>query len=410
MRSLETQCVISGGGPAGLMTGYLLARQGVDVTVLEKHADFLRDFRGDTIHPSTLEVFHELGLLDELLSRPHQKIRHASVTISGQSYKIADFGQLPTFCKYIAMMPQWDFLDYLAKAACEYSNFKLLRCTKAENLIDQGGQVTGISASDKDGPLVIHADLSIAADGRGSALRDGSGLKLDDIGAPIDVFWMRLPKTPLQKSVSLGQVGTGGFLVQLDRGDYWQCALPFQKGDADIIRAQGIAAFRQRVSAIAPTLSASVATLTSWEQVKLLTVQVNRLRTWWRDGFLCIGDAAHAMSPVGGVGINLAVQDAVATARLLGPPLLARAIGSQHLAKVQKRRAWPASMTQNAQVIAHRFVLLPALDAKSSPQAPLLIKLLDNAALLRGITAKALGLGLRPEHWKATAEPSSVTG
>ena len=415
MRMLETQCVISGGGPAGLMTGYLLARQGIDVIVLEKHADFLRDFRGDTIHPSTLEIFHELGLLDELLARPHQKIRQASVTISGNNYKIADFGQLPTLCKYVAMMPQWDFLDYLVKAACEFPNFKLLRLTKAVNLIDQDGQIAGVNASDKDGHLVIHADLTIAADGRDSALRDVSGLTLDDIGAPIDVFWMRLPKTPSQASVSLGQVGSSGFLVQLDRGDYWQCALPFQKGEADIIRAEGIAAFRQRVAGIAPALSTSVASLTSWDQVKLLTVQVNRLRTWWRDGLLCIGDAAHAMSPVGGVGINLAIQDAVATARLVGPSLSNRAIRSQHLrsqhlAQVQKRRAWPASMTQNAQVIAHKFVLIPALKAKSSPRAPLFIKLLNGFPLLRGITARALGLGLRPEHWKEKPVSRSSTG
>lgn len=400
MRLLNAQCVIAGGGPAGLMTGYLLARQGVKVIVLEKHADFLRDFRGDTVHPSTLELFHELGLLDELLTRPHQKIRQASVTISGRSFIIADFGKLPTHCKYIAMMPQWDFLDCLADAAREYPNFRLLQSVKAEGLIEQDGKIIGVSASDKDGPLTINADLTIAADGRDSTLRDASGLETEDLGAPIDVFWMRLPRTPTMEIESLGQIGSGGFLVQLNRGDYWQCALPFPKGDADVIRAEGIEAFRQRISGLAPGLSEAVLALTSWDQVKLLTVQVNRLTRWWRDGFLCIGDAAHAMSPVGGVGINLAIQDAVAAARLLGPSLLTRSTGAAHLAQVQKRRAWPANMTQKAQVMAHKFILIPALNTKSPPRPPFAVKLLDSFSILRGIPARAVGIGLRPEHWR----------
>lgn len=400
MRLLKAQCVIAGGGPAGLMTGYLLARQGVDVIVLEKHADFLRDFRGDTVHPSTLELFHELGLLDELLTRPHQKIRQASVAISGQSFNIADFGQLSTHCKYIAMMPQWDFLDCLAGAARKYPNFRLFQSVEAEGLIKHDGKINGVGASDKDGSLTIHADLTIAADGRDSTLRDASGLKTEDLGAPIDVFWMRLPRTSTTEIESLGQVGSGGFLVQLNRGDYWQCALPFPKGDADVIRAEGIEAFRQRVSGIAPGLSEATLALKSWDQVKLLTVQVNRLTTWWRDGFLCIGDAAHAMSPVGGVGINLAIQDAVATARLLGPSLLTRSTGAARLAQVQKRRAWPANMTQKAQVIAHKFILIPALNTKSQPRPPLVVKLLDKFSVLRGIPARAVGIGLRPEHWR----------
>ena len=409
MRSLETQCVISGGGPAGLMTGYLLARQGVDVIVLEKHADFLRDFRGDTVHPSTLELFHELGLLDGLLTRPHQKIHQASVTVSGQGFKVADFGQLSTHCKYIAMMPQWDFLDCLADAAHTYPNFRLLQLTKAEDLIVHEGKIVGVRASDKDGSFVIHADLTVGADGRDSTLRDASGLKVEDLGAPIDVFWMRLPRTPTKTIEPLAQVGSGGFLVQLNRGDYWQCALPFQKGAADIIRAEGIEAFRHRISAIAPELSKATLALTSWDQVKLLTVQVNRLTTWWRDGFLCIGDAAHAMSPVGGVGINLAIQDAVATARLLGPSLLTRTVGPKHLAQVQKRRAWPANMTQKAQVVAHKFILVPALNTKSPPNPPFVVKLLNKFSVLRGIPARAVGIGLRPEHWRESRHGDSTS-
>ncbi|WP_138933066.1 FAD-dependent oxidoreductase [Roseovarius arcticus] len=410
MRSLETQCVISGGGPAGMMAGYLLARQGVDVIVLEKHADFLRDFRGDTVHPSTLELFHELGLLTGLLTRSYQKIRQVSVTVAGQGFNIADFGRLSTQCKYIAMMPQWDFLDYLAGAARKYPGFKLLQSTKAEDLIYCEGQIVGVRASDKEGSFAIHADLTIGADGRDSTLRNASGLEVKDLGAPIDVFWMRLPRKPTKAPESLGQIGSGGFLVQINRGDYWQCALPFPKGAADVIRAEGLQAFRQRISAIAPELAEATLALTSWDQVKLLTVQVNRLTKWWRDGFLCIGDAAHAMSPVGGVGINLAIQDAVATARLLGPSLLTRSVGPKGLSQVQKRRAWPAKVTQKAQVMAHRFILEPALNTKSPPRPPFFLKLLDKFSVLRGLPARAIGIGLRPEHWREPPHSNSSFG
>lgn len=400
MRSIDTQCVVAGGGPAGLVAGYLLARQGVEVIVLEKHADFLRDFRGDTVHPSTLELFHELGLLEQLLSLPHQKTRQVSVTISGQHFMIADFGRLSTTCKYIAMMPQWDFLDCLADAAHKLPGFQLMQSTKAEDLIERDGKIVGVRASDKDGAFTINADLTIAADGRDSTLRAASGLTVEDLGAPIDVFWMRLPRTPSPELESLGRVGPGGFLVQINRGDYWQCALPFSKGAADIIRAEGLEAFRQRITAIAPELAEATQALTSWDQVKLLSVQMNRLTTWWRDGLLCIGDAAHAMSPVGGVGINLAIQDAVAAARLLGPSLLQGPPNPQDLAQVQKRRAWPASMTQKAQAMAHKFVLVPALSTKTPPKPPFAIRLFNWVPMLRGLPARAVGLGLRPEHWQ----------
>lgn len=400
MRSLRAQCVVAGGGPAGVMAGYLLARLGVEVIVLEKHADFLRDFRGDTVHPSTLELFRELGLLDELLARPHQKTEQIGVTIAGQSYEIADFRRLPTHCKYIAMMPQWDFLDCLADAARELPTFRLLQSTTAEELIKQDGKVIGVRARDKDGAFTVHADLTLAADGRDSTLRAASGLTVEDLGAPIDVFWMRVPRTPTHDKESMGRVGAGGFLVQINRGEYWQCALPFPKGVADLIRAEGLGAFRNRIATIAPDLTEATHALTSWDQVKLLTVQMNRLTTWWRDGLLCIGDAAHAMSPVGGVGINLAIQDAVAAARMLGPALLSGDIGPDHLAQVQKRRAWPAKATQKAQAMAHKFVLVPALATKTVPKPPLALKLLNRIPALRGLPARAVGMGVRPEHWQ----------
>lgn len=400
MQILETQCVIAGGGPAGLMAGYLLARQGVEVIILEKHADFLRDFRGDTVHPSTLELFHELGLLDKLLSHPHQKTQHVSLTISGQDFNIADFTKLSTHCKYIAMMPQWDFLECLANEARQYPHFQLLQSAKAEDLIEEDGRIVGVKISSLNGPIEVRANLTIAADGRSSTLRDASGLVVEDLGAPIDVFWIRLPRIDNASMESFGRVSAQGLIIQINRGDYWQCALPFPKGSADAIRAQGIDAFRQRISAIAPSLSEATQALTNWDQAKLLTVQLNRLTTWWRDGLICIGDAAHAMSPVGGIGINLAIQDAVATARILGPSLLAGNITNAHLATVQKRRAWPARMTQRAQVLAHDTVLIPALNAKAPPRPNIALRLLDKLPFLRGLTARVIGLGLRPEHWQ----------
>ena len=399
MSVLTSQCCIAGGGPAGLMTGYLLARAGVEVIVLEKHEDFLRDFRGDTVHPSTLQLFGELGLLDGLLSRPYQKTERLSVSIDGASYKVAEFTRLPVQNNFIAMMPQWDLLDFVADTARELPNFRLLMATEADELIEEDGRVAGLRGHAKDAPLEIRSTLTIAADGRGSRLRDQSGLVVEDLSAPIDVFWMRLPRTPDESGESLGRVGADGFLVLINRGDYWQCALPFPKGSADTIRAEGLDAFRARIGRLAPSLAPVTDAIKSWDDVKLLTVQVNRLKKWWRTGLLCIGDAAHAMSPVGGIGINLAVQDAAAAARILAPSLRRGEAPDHVLAAVQKRRNWPTRMTQRAQILAQNRVLVPALTMGVAPEAPFFLKVLNAIPPLRGLTARAVGIGLRPEHW-----------
>ena len=399
MSVLTSQCCIAGGGPAGLMTGYLLARAGVEVIVLEKHEDFLRDFRGDTVHPSTLQLFGELGLLDGLLSRPYQKTERLSVSIDGASYKVAEFTRLPVQNNFIAMMPQWDLLDFVADTARELPNFRLLMATEADELIEEDGRVVGLRGHAKDAPLEIRSTLTIAADGRGSRLRDQSGLVVEDLGAPIDVFWMRLPRTPDESGESLGRVGADGFLVLINRGDYWQCALPFPKDSADTIRAEGLDAFRARIGRLAPSLAPVTDAIKSWDDVKLLTVQVNRLKKWWRTGLLCIGDAAHAMSPVGGIGINLAVQDAAAAARILAPSLRRGEAPDHVLAAVQKRRNWPTRMTQRAQILAQNRVLVPALTMGVAPKAPFFLKALNAVPPLRGLTARAVGIGLRPEHW-----------
>ena len=397
-KTLKTTSCIAGGGPAGVMLGYLLARQGVDVVVLEKHADFFRDFRGDTIHPSTLQAMDEMGLLDGYLEKPFQKTEQLSVVIEGQEIPIADFRHLPVAAPYIAMMPQWEFLNHLAEQGRALPGFTLLMSTRAERFVETDGRVTALEASGPDGPLTIEADLIVGADGRDSVLRDQSGLSVKDIGAPVDVYWFRLSR---QKggTESLGRVSADGMLVMINRGDYWQCALPFLKGADAQIRSQGLPAFRERITRLAPSLSDVVGELTSWDDVKLLTVQVNRMETWWKPGLLFIGDAAHAMSPVGGVGVNLAVQDAIAAARILGGPLREGRLSDKDLAAVQKRREWPARVTQAAQVMAHRRVLVPALSHHSKLGVPFMLRLFQWLPLLRRLPARAVGMGVRPEHW-----------
>ena len=400
MESLSTTCVIAGGGPAGMMLGYLLARAGVDVTVLEKHKDFLRDFRGDTVHPSTLQVMHELGLLEEFLQLPHARITGVGIDIGDRRFQFADLSHLPTACKFIAMMPQWDFLNFLAGKAKQFPNFHLLMETQAKDLLAQGERIAGIVATGPDGNLQIRAGLTIAADGRGSALRDRSGLKVDDLGAPFDVLWLRLPVKPGDPADVVGRLQGGQMFVMLYRGDYWQCALVISKGAFEAIRAEGLSKFRARLKAIAGFAADRVdETITDFDQVKLLTVVVNRLEQWARPGLLCIGDAAHAMSPVGGVGINLAIQDAVATANILGPVLQKGVPKFSDLKKVQARREFPTKIIQGFQLLVqNRFLEPTILKSNRTPDPPWFLKLADRYAFLRGIPARMVGMGPRPEH------------
>jgi 2-polyprenyl-6-methoxyphenol hydroxylase-like FAD-dependent oxidoreductase len=380
------------------MLGFLLARLGVDTVVLEKHADFLRDFRGDTVHPSTLRVMQELGLLETFLARPHQKLRQIAGQVGGQPIVIADFSHLPAQIAFIAFMPQWDFLDFLAHEARKLPTFRLLMRAEATDLVEERGAVAGVRARTPEGPLEIRAELTVAADGRASLLRQHAGLEVEDFGAPMDVLWMRLSKHAADPPNALGRINAGRILVTLDRGDYWQCAYVIPKGAAETLRAGGIAAFRDGIVAVAPFLSDRVGELRSWDDVKLLTVQVNRLRQWHRPGLLCIGDAAHAMSPIGGVGINLAIQDAVAAANLLAEPLQRGAPAEQELAAVQRRRELPTRMTQRMQLFLQRAVIGRVLASGATPGLAWPVRLLQAFPVLRRIPARLIGMGFRPEH------------
>jgi 2-polyprenyl-6-methoxyphenol hydroxylase-like FAD-dependent oxidoreductase len=387
----QVKCCIAGGGPAGMMLGLLLARAGLSVMVLEKHRDFLRDFRGDTIHPSTLEVLHELGLLEEFLALPHQKVRDLNAQFGNERLKVAQFEGLRIRAPYIAMIPQWDFLDFLARHARRYPGFDLRMESEVEDLVIENGKVTGARTRDE----TILADLVIGADGRHSTVREKAGLQVIDLGAPIDALWFRLSRQPGDPEETMARFDRGSILVMLNRGDYWQCAFVIAKGALGGIKARGLEAFRATLGELLPFARDRMGELASWHHVKLLAVQVNRLKVWCRDGLLCIGDAAHAMSPVGGVGINLAIQDAVAAANVLwkGDFSLGR------LQAVQRRREFPTRATQRFQVLVQDRILSRVLADSDAPlPVPFAVRLLSSSAFLRRIPARLVGIGVRPEH------------
>ena len=380
-----------------MMLGLLLARAGVDVVVLEKHADFLRDFRGDTIHPSTLELMHELGLLDEFLQRPHQRLHRLAGQIGNDSIPLADFSHLPTRCKFIVFMPQWEFLDFLGDHAKLYPNFRLMMEAEVVNLNEENGRITGVVAETKEGRVNIHAALTIGADGRRSIVRERAGLKVEVLGAPIDVLWFRLSRKPEDPTQVIGRFAGGKIMVMLNREDYWQCGFVISKGTFDALKQRGLEPFRQDLVSVASFLRDRVAEIQDWDQVKLLTVAVDRLRTWYRDGLLCIGDAAHAMSPVGGVGINLAIQDAVATANILTAKLIEQSVTADDLLQVQERRLFPTRVTQAMQVFVQKRVLVGSL-GRTLTSAPWYLKMFRRFPILQRIPGYMVGIGVRPEH------------
>lgn len=393
-----------------MMLALLLARMGVDVFVLEKHADFLRDFRGDTIHPSTLEIMHELGILDELLKRPHQEIRELAGQVGNDIVTIGDFTHLPTHCRFLALMPQWDFLNFITEQARRYPTFHLKMQAVVTDLIREKDTVAGVHAETPEGPLEIRAGLTIGADGRHSVVRQRGGLDVINLGAPMDVMWMRISRRPSDPAQTFGHVDKGKILVLLNREDYWQCAFVIAKGTADELRRGGLASFRQEIAGLAPFLRDRVEELRDWKSISLLTVAVDRLARWSRPGLLCIGDAAHAMSPIGGVGINLAIQDAVATANILGQRLLQGTPSENELHAVQRRRTFPTQATQRLQIIIQNNVIRRVLGDPKPLTLPGALKLLRRWPILRRIPARLIGVGFRPEHVRTAEVSPSASG
>ena len=402
----SVRCCIAGGGPAGMMLGLLLARAGVDVVVLEKHADFLRDFRGDTIHPSTLELLHELGVLQDFLKLPHQEVHEINAQIGDVSLPVADFRHLPTRCKFIAFMPQWDFLNFLAALAGRYPSFDLRMRAEVTGLIEEAGRTVGVRVTTPEGPLAIRADLIVGADGRSSVVRAKAGLRVQELGAPMDVLWFRLSRRPVDPEQTMGRFDIGRIFIMINRGEYWQCGYVISKGSVETVHARGLETFRNGVATLAPFAADRVGEIRDWEAVRLLTVRVDRLLRWYRPGLLCIGDAAHAMSPIGGVGINLAIQDAVAAANLLAEPLRERRLTTDQLRRVQRRRQLPTRVTQRLQLLIQRRVITRVLGGTRPVAPPLLLRLLARCPVLRRLPARLIGVGVRPEHVQTPAAPA----
>jgi 2-polyprenyl-6-methoxyphenol hydroxylase-like FAD-dependent oxidoreductase len=404
---VSVQCCVAGGGPAGMMLGLLLARAGVEVLVLERHADFLRDFRGDTIHPSTLEVMHEIGLLEDFLKLPHQRVYQLSAQVGEVEVPIADFTHLPTRCRFVAFMPQWDFLNFLAEQAGRFPSFALRMQTGVTGLVEQSGCVAGVRATAPGGPLEVHAALVVGADGRHSVVREQAGLQVDELGAPMDVLWFRLSRSPDDPGQTMGRFDAGRILVTINRGEHWQVGYVIPKGSLDEVREAGLDGFRDTIAKLAPFARDRVRELRTWDDVKLLTVRVDRLRRWYRPGLICIGDAAHAMSPVGGVGINLAIQDAVAAANVLAAPLREGRHTTGDLRRVQRRREFPTRVTQRLQIIVQRRIITRVLGSRGDRvRLPIGLRFLARFPLLRRIPARLIGIGVRPEHVRTPNAPA----
>ena len=403
-RTIQTHCCIVGGGPAGMMLGYLLGRAGIETVVLEKHADFFRDFRGDTVHPSTLQVMDELGLIDGFLKVPHQRLQKLEGRFGDENVRVADLSRLNVKYPFIAMMPQWDFLNFLRESGGRFPSFKVMMNTNATDLVWSGDTVVGVNADTPEGPVEIRAGLTIACDGRHSVMRERARLDVEEIGAPMDVLWFRAGRRPNETENLFARVQTGKMLVTFDRGDYWQCAYLIAKGQYDAVKARGLDAFRNDVTRMAAVLSAGMSDVKTWDDVKLLTVAINRLKRWTRPGLLCIGDAAHAMSPVGGVGVNIAIQDAVATANLLAAKLVTLkgsqgCPSEQELDAVQKRRTFPVRMTQAMQVAVQNNLISRVIKPGDKPlRVPIFLRLISSVPWLQTLAGRLVAVGVRPEH------------